>query len=118
MKTDPAQVARDLRAYLDYLLWDPAAMFKLLRTHTRGPHDHCVQRCGPWPCIAHRTAVHAERIYQARLVKLVSPIDDADSPFQAAIHANAIETTTPMRAVPKTTTTAGTSGGTTPSRRK
>lgn len=111
------QMDRDMRACVNFFLWDPWAMFRALRTHKSGVHDRCVQRCGPFPCLSYSTASFAEEMHRARMKHVVAPVSEADAPFRAAIHANSIETTTPMRAVSKTTT-AGTSGGTATPRRK
>lgn len=112
------QLERDMRACVDFFLADPWAMFRALRTHARSPHDRCVQRCGPWPCLSYSTASFAEEMYRARMKHVVAPVSETDAPFRAAIHANSIETTAPMRAVSKTTAAAGTSGGTATPRRK
>lgn len=93
-----SQLDRDVRACVEFFLADPWAMFRALRIHRRGMHDRCVERCGPWPCLAYSTAAFAEPIHHARAIDVVNP-DNEDAAFSYAIQANAVETTTPMRAV-------------------
>lgn len=100
------QLDRDVRACVDFFLWDVWAMFRALRTHVRGVDDQCVSRCGPWPCLNYKTASFAEQVYRSRRLQHVSPTGDPDAPFRAAIQANATETTVPMRAVSRTPSTA------------
>lgn len=115
----PRVESDETRADREVVLWftnEIGRAFRTLERHRVGPRGKC-RGCATqtsstvWPCRLCRLALIACDLVAKRspetpaTLALKAQRDALDAPFRAAIHANAIETTTPMRAVtgpPKT----------------
>lgn len=57
----------DMAAAIHFLADDPSRYRRAMRRHRPGRDDHCLDRCGRWPCVLFELAMAARNLHEERI---------------------------------------------------